>query len=200
MIDSNMTPVRWWRLRPWSGNPLMRRSDRIESVVILIVAVTVLLLVPLAGAIGTAAHARLTDQARSAAASGRQVQALLLENSRPPVAENPTRAPTGHDQVRAQWEVDGTERSGLVDTDVGAEAGQTVTVWIDTSGNYMHAPNTGTENAIEAISVAFAFLMLGTTAGGLLLLGIRCLLAAYRRSGWQREWQSLEHTPGRPVN
>ncbi|MBH5143639.1 MULTISPECIES: hypothetical protein [Rhodococcus erythropolis group] len=82
MIDSYMTPVRWWRLRPWSENPLMRRSDRIESVVILIVAVTVLLLVPLAGAIGTAAHARLTDQARSAAVSGRQVQALLLENPR----------------------------------------------------------------------------------------------------------------------
>ncbi|RZL76981.1 MAG: hypothetical protein EOP32_26770 [Rhodococcus sp. (in: high G+C Gram-positive bacteria)] len=188
--------ARWWRLGPWSGNPIMRRSDRIESVVVLIVAVVVLMLVPVAGAIGTATHTRLTDQARSAAASGQQVPAVLLDDPRPPMAETPTWGPTGRDQVRAHWVVDGTEHTGIVDTDIGARAGQTVTVWVDEGGNYMQAPNTGTENAIGAIGAALAFLVFGTAGCGLFLIGIHWLLATSHRSRWQREWRSLGHTPG----
>ncbi|ANS27942.1 hypothetical protein R1CP_16270 [Rhodococcus opacus] len=30
--------ARWWRLAPWSGNPLMRRSDRMESAIVLVVS------------------------------------------------------------------------------------------------------------------------------------------------------------------
>ncbi|MCZ4586043.1 hypothetical protein [Rhodococcus opacus] len=87
-----------------------------------------------------------------------------------------------------------------MDTDVGARAGQTVTVWVDEGGNYIQAPPTGTDNAIGAISAALAFLMLGTVGCGLLLLGIHWLLATSHRSQWQREWQSPGHIPRWPVS
>ncbi|EKT76665.1 hypothetical protein WSS_A41710 [Rhodococcus opacus M213] len=153
-------------------------------------------LVPVAGAIGTATYTRLTDQAHQAATSGQQVPAVLLDDPRPPMGEPPTRGPTGQDQVRARWVVDGTEHTGIVVSGVGARAGQAVTVWVDEDGNYMQAPNTGTDNAIGALGAALGFLVLGTVGCGLLLIGFHWLLDKRHRSQWQREWQSLGHTPG----
>ncbi|EID77822.1 MULTISPECIES: Rv1733c family protein [Rhodococcus] len=200
MIGGETVLDRWWRLAPWSGNPLMRRSDRIESLMVLIMVGVVLMLVPIAGAVGTATHTRLTEQAQQAAANGQQVPAVLLENPRPPMGEEPTRGPTGQDQVRARWVVDGTEHTGIVDTGTGARAGQTVTVWVDKDGNYMAAPNTATDNALGAIGAALGFLMLGTVGCGLFLIGFHWLLAKHHRSQLQREWQGLGHAPGWSVN
>ncbi|NHU44159.1 MULTISPECIES: hypothetical protein [Rhodococcus] len=93
--------------------------------------------------------------------------------------------------------VDGAEHTGIVDSGVGARAGQTVTVWVDEDGNYMQAPNTGTDNAIGALGgAALGFLVLGTVGCGLLLIGFHWLLDKRHRAQWQREWQSLGHTPG----
>nr|WP_271211841.1 hypothetical protein [Rhodococcus wratislaviensis] len=142
----------------------------------------------------------MTEQAQQAAANGQQVPTVLLENPRPPMREEPTRGPTGQDQVRARWVVAGTEHTGIVDAGTGAWAGQTVTVWVDKDGNYMAAPNTATDNALGAIGAALGFLMLGTLGCGLFLIGFRWLLAKHHRSQWQREWQGLGHAPGWSVN
>lgn len=37
MIEEQTLVVRMWRLRPWSGNRLMRGSDRLESMLVLFV-------------------------------------------------------------------------------------------------------------------------------------------------------------------
>jgi hypothetical protein len=52
------TPTRWWRLRPWNRNHLMRRTDRYEGLLVLAAATLVLLLIPIAAAVGTATHTR----------------------------------------------------------------------------------------------------------------------------------------------
>ncbi|MFC9552539.1 hypothetical protein ACFTWF_16995 [Rhodococcus sp. NPDC056960] len=200
MTGGNAVPVRWWRLAPWSGNPLMRRSDRIESTIVLVVVVVALMVVPVAGAVGTATYTRLTERAHQVAGSGRQVPAVLLDDPRPPPGEIPMRGPAGRDQAPARWVLEGTEHTGVVETDIGARAGQTVTVWVDADGNFMQPPNSGTESGIEAISAAIMFLILGITGCGLLLAGTHGALARYRRSRWQREWQSLGHRPGWPVS
>ncbi|MFC9557786.1 hypothetical protein ACFTWF_44060 [Rhodococcus sp. NPDC056960] len=195
-MTGSVVSLRWWRLGPWSANPLMRRSDRIESAVVLVIIVVVLMLVPVAGAVGTATYTRLTDQAHLAADRGRQVSAVLLDDPRPQMGDTAVGAPTGRDQVHARWVVDGAEHTGLIDTGVGARAGQTVMVWVNDQGNYMDAPNTGTENALDAVGAALAFLVLGTGGGGLLLIGFHCLMAKRRAAGWAREWRSIGRSPG----
>lgn len=72
--------VRWWRLRPWSPNPLIRGSDRIETVAVIVMVAVVVLLVPIAGAIGTVSYAQLTERSHQAITGARQVPALVVDN------------------------------------------------------------------------------------------------------------------------
>ncbi|WP_041813726.1 hypothetical protein [Rhodococcus jostii] len=44
------TPIRWWRLCPWNRNHLMRSSDRVEALLVLVAAILVLLAIPFAAA------------------------------------------------------------------------------------------------------------------------------------------------------
>ena len=82
--------------------------------------------------------------------------------------------------------VDGADRTSIVDTGIGARAGQTVTVWVDENGNYMQAPNTSTDNAIRAIGAALAVLALGTVGCGLLLIGTSNLVPRSELDGAAR--------------
>ncbi len=78
------TPVRWWRLGPWSRNHLMRPSDRYEATIILIILLTaavVLLLIPVAAAFGTSTQTRLEQQTHTLRAGVRPVPAVLLEDT-----------------------------------------------------------------------------------------------------------------------
>ncbi|WP_455566898.1 hypothetical protein [Rhodococcus koreensis] len=74
-------PIRWWRLRPWSRNHLMRPSDRYEATLMLLTSVLVLLLIPVAAAFGTATHTRLEHQTHTLRAAVHQVPAVLLEDT-----------------------------------------------------------------------------------------------------------------------
>ncbi|QYB04643.1 hypothetical protein I1A62_09310 [Rhodococcus sp. USK10] len=196
MIDNDASLTRWWRLGPWSRNALMRSGDRVESTLVLVVVMLILLLVPFAGAFGTATYTRLTDEARIARQTEQQVSAVLLANPLPPMGDVPVRGPVGPDRAPARWSVNGTEHTGDVETGIGDKAGQTVTIWVDAHGNYMTNPNTGTENGFEAVVSALAFWSLGTVGCGVLLAGVHSLMAKHHRAQWQKEWNSLGQAPG----
>jgi hypothetical protein len=99
------TPIRWWRLRPWSRNHLMRRSDRYEAALVLVTAILVLLPIPVAAAVGTATHTRLEQQTDTLRASVRQVPAVLLEDTHPApdTSAGALRPAAAQDTARAQW-------------------------------------------------------------------------------------------------
>jgi len=77
------TTIRWWRLRPWSRNHLMRSSDRVEATLVLLASMLVQLMVPVAAAFGTSTHTRLQHQTEALRADVDQVPAVLLEDSYP---------------------------------------------------------------------------------------------------------------------
>ena len=131
------TPIRWWRLRPWSRNHLMRPSDRLEATLMLLTAAVVLLLIPVAAAFGTATHIRLEHQAQALAAAVHQVPAVLLEDTYP-APDTPEYAirPVGTQHTaRARWTAPHGEHVAAVPTDTPAKAGQTVTISVDADGN-----------------------------------------------------------------
>ena len=189
--------TRLWRLAPWRHNELMRGADRFESVVVLFVVVLVLLLVPLAGAVGTATYDRLDLEMQAARAAGHPVDAVLIENARP--SEEPTRGVPTQLRAPARWSVDGVEHTGDVDTARRATAGQTVAVWIGPDGDQAPPPRSGAANAAEAVATALVVWVAGT-AGCAAVLSVFNWLATKRRlARWDREWERVGQSPGWPV-
>ncbi|PBC40086.1 hypothetical protein CJ179_33935 [Rhodococcus sp. ACS1] len=199
MIEEQTLVVRMWRLRPWSGNRLMRGSDRLESMLVLFVVALILILVPLAAAFGTATNTRLNDQSRADRETRHQIAAVLLADATVNLADTtPATGATG--QAPAQWAANGTTHTGVVQTGPETKAGQTISIWIDPDGNLADAPKTGTENGLEAVGAALALWTISATACLAVLMGIRWAEARYRLSQWDREWRNLGKAPGWPVS
>ncbi|WP_016881460.1 MULTISPECIES: hypothetical protein [unclassified Rhodococcus (in: high G+C Gram-positive bacteria)] len=199
MIGEQTLVVRIWRLGPWSGNRLMRGSDRLESSVLLLVIALVLILVPFAAAFGTATHTRLNDQSRADRETRHQITAVLLEDATVNLADTtPATSTTG--QAPAQWTADGTTHTRQVQTEPEAKAGQTISIWIDPARHVVDAPKTGTENASEAVAAALAVWTMGASFCLMVWMGIRWAAARYRMSQWEQEWRNIGKAPGWPVS
>lgn len=56
MLSFTLDPRRWWLACAFSRNPLVRGTDRVEALVIVLVSVVCLLAAPVAGAVGTAVY------------------------------------------------------------------------------------------------------------------------------------------------
>ncbi|MFC0448842.1 hypothetical protein [Rhodococcus jostii] len=199
MIGEQTSPVRMWRLGPWSGNRLMRASDRLESSVFIVVVALVLIMVPFAAAFGTATNTRLNDQTRTDRETRHEIPAVLLADSRAQLADT-TPAPRSKGPAPAQWTANGTTHTGQVQTDPEAKSGQTISVWIDQVGNLVDPPTTGTENALAAVGSALAVWTTISSFFLLMLFGIRWAGTRYRMTQWDREWRNLGKAPGWPVS
>ncbi|TQC47992.1 hypothetical protein EEB14_17260 [Rhodococcus sp. WS4] len=199
MIGEQTSPVRMWRLGPWSVNRLMRGSDRLESSVLLLVVALLLLLVPVAAAFGTATNTRLNDQARTDLQTRHQTPATLLADPPAQLADT-AQAPGSKGRAPAQWTANGTTHTGQVQTEPEAESGQTISVWIDQAGNLVDPPKTGTENAVAAVGAALTVWTTTASFFLLMLFGIHWAGTRYRMTQWGREWRNLGKAPGWPVS
>jgi hypothetical protein len=142
----------------WPGrNPLRRRLDRVEGVVVGGLAVAFLAGVPLAAVItGHLTYSYGARAAHAQQADWRQVPAVLL-------ARAPTTGYTGYlPQVRARWTApDGAQHTGTVLAQPGQRAGSTVRVWADAVGRLTGPPLTPLQvrgQAVVAAVIAPVFL------------------------------------------
>ncbi|MFI9803679.1 hypothetical protein ACIHEJ_04785 [Streptomyces sp. NPDC052301] len=180
------TRVRGWR---WRRNPLRRRSDVVEAWTVLVVAVLLCVVVPLAGA---AAGLRAHDRARALAATERatrhQVRALVVGDRPKRLTamqgdrEHPYRA-----QVR--WTEPGKgQRTTWARVPAGTHTGDTVPVWFDSEGRNVPPPSDRAAVWQHAITVG-----LGAAGGAaaVVLLGHaveRRIALRHRLAEWEREW------------
>lgn len=193
--------LRLWRRAPWSGNPLMRRSDRFESALVLIVVMFVLALVPLAAAYGTATYARVGQLALQEHLERHEVTAILLEEPAPTGAgamtDTATRGPADADRATARWTTTtGETRTGKVETPYGAEPGETIDIWIDSTGDPVAAPRTGSDGVVAGISAALTVWGVGSGLALLLVYGVHRVGVRRRVSALDREWNDVGRSPG----
>ncbi|WFR72636.1 hypothetical protein P9209_01245 [Prescottella defluvii] len=134
MTDTTFSAARWWRLRPWNGNPLMRCSDRLEALSILVIAVLLALLIPVAGAVGTNTYGRLSGTATIDRERNHQVSAVLTDDSPQPLIPTAASSADLVEHSHARWSVNGVTHTGLVTADAGTKAGETVRIWTDPAG------------------------------------------------------------------
>jgi len=169
-------------------NPLRRTLDRAEGVILGGLAVAFLAGAPLAAvSAGHAAYSYYARTAHAQQAAWRQVPAVLL-------ATAPTFGYAASEPlVRARWMApNGTRRTGMVPAPPGEQAGGTVRVWVDATGQQTGPPVQPAQVRAQAVVAAvLAPLVLGMIvlcAGQL----ANYLLGRRRLAAWEAEWRATE--------
>lgn len=198
--------VRWWRLRPWTDNELMRSADRLESAIVTIAVVLSGVWLIVAVLIGADTRARLDREAAAAAADQRQVEAVLLADAPAKTSASSPWGPTpyGADAVTvpASWTRAGQQFTGPVPAPPDARAGHTVVVTVDARGAVV-PPRTAADHTVVAV-----FAGLGIWAAGAgVAVGAACVahsaLTRYRLRQWARDWDRFDapwHATDDPVS
>nr|WP_201453684.1 hypothetical protein [Rhodococcus sp. WAY2] len=172
----------------------MRRSDRLEAILVLLAALLVLLAIPVA-AFGTATHTRLEDQTQALRAGVRQVPAVLLEDTHPAPDNLSVRSAGTENTAQARWSTPHGHRTAPVPTDANAQSGQTITISVDADGNLTDPIPSSRDNTVLAVSAAFG--VWATAAGAVLLPTAlaHTLLNRNRLRQWGQEWTQFDMPP-----
>jgi hypothetical protein len=175
-------PFRRFRL---GSGPLKRTSDRLQFLSRLVLLLTALAVVPLAGLVASREAGHLHEVARQQQATRASVPATLLFD-----------APAGSDATpptAAVWAgADGVPRTGTVPAPAGARAGAVVRVWVGPSGALTTAPLG--DGDIAADTVAAVVLGPGSALALVALAHVVLVIVLDRRRArrWAEGWAAVE--------
>ncbi len=190
MQPFTITWGRYWWTRIAGRNPLVRRTDRIQAWMCILVALINILAIPVVAAIGTAVHdvraAFYSEQAKHRHA----VTATALENSTAEPGSGPADVSFF---ARASWSDVGGNHVGVVEWPDAAAYGDKTDIWVDDAGEKADPPASPRRAAADAVGAAFWIwsAVLATTAGSASL--IRLGLTKRRYLAWDRELESLNY-------
>ncbi|WP_199255095.1 Rv1733c family protein [Mycolicibacterium mengxianglii] len=180
-----------WVLRALGRrNPLIRTSDRLEALAIVMVFVVALLAIPFASQAGDNAydaHMRLIDEQLRTRHSVEAVVVPAADSSVTPVAGRYTR--TG--PTRAQWREGDEVRTEVVPNPTAAAKGEPVTVWLDSTGKVVAAPDTPQTASAVAAGRSWTVWSAAVVLAVLMVWALRKGLDRFRATSWERELQLL---------
>lgn len=183
------------RLLGLGRNPLRRRVDRLEAVLMMCALVVALLVIPAAAGLGTTVREHAEDSAAQQRAQVHPVQARTLENASEAVAPSLGLNTT----VRVRWvDPSGSPHEGRADVLVGTAAGTELTIWLDRAGLMTKAPRLPADNAALGIAVGFTVPVLAWPLLFALFRGARRSLERRRAEEWAREWELVSPRWTRP--
>lgn len=189
------TPSPWlprWISNAWAPNPLLRREDRCEALLMIAALIVVALLTPLTCALGTAAHDSVRSRDAAVTAQLQQVDATVVAPS------TAVALPNGFwFSAPARWSTAAGERYGTVATGRAVQTGDQVQIWVDRDGRYTDAPPAkGQAGAVGVLTALLAWL---SVVGGtyLVALGVRSRLDHARARGWDDDLRALTGGGGR---
>ncbi|MEU7143959.1 hypothetical protein ABZ942_31260 [Nocardia sp. NPDC046473] len=173
----------WWSRQPWSPNPLLRASDRFEALLRIVAVLAVVVAVPVAGALGTAAYTDSARQINAENAAKHSVTAVLTEDS--------TESAAHEFQAHVRWDDNGRAGAAVVPVRRSLQVGDHATVWLGQDGAPTTEPRPSAAAAMTGIGVGAT--VLGSTwfVGWCLVHGARWLLDARRNARWAHEWRQL---------
>ena len=176
------------RGRRLDRNPLRRRSDRVETVVLGVLLAAFGAAAPFAAhAAGSWAYALSVREAQAQRASLHQVPATLLATA--PTWNAYANGEELSPDVNARWRSpDGQVRTGEVFVPAGAAAGSTVPVWTNQAGQLTSPPLGAIQLASRAQLAEGA--AVGSLAIALIVAGwmTRRLLDHRRLAAWDADW------------
>lgn len=178
--------IRTYMRQSASGNPLLRRSDRVQFWVSVLLTALLAVGLPAASLIaGWAAYESQMHTAQVQAAQRHQVIARL--------SSGPMDMGTGGQFGRVRWtDEDGTERTVVTRVERGTPRGANVKVWVDRRGDLVEAP------LRPAVARTTGWIAGSVTAGAVALValnvhrGIACAMDRRKHARWAAEWDRLE--------
>ena len=172
---------RWWS-RAWSRNPLVRRTDRIEAVVLSLAVLLTVVAVPTAGAIGTVvydAHARVYAEE---AKTRHQVTATATEDG-----TVVTQLKSISFTARATWNAAGRDHSDIVMWSDRVKAGDQQSIWVNADGAKVEPPSSSSSAAADAVGIAINVWLAVVAALAGLVYVVRRGLDHRRYAQWDGE-------------
>jgi hypothetical protein len=185
-------------LRLRGRDPLVRTTDRIEALVMVLAVVVSLLAVPIAAAVGNEVH-DTRRQSYAEQADARDIVPATVTD----VTASQQILRTGITTVSARWTAAGAEHIGAVKAPSTATIGDTVEIWVDHNGERATAPTPTTRAAVEAVTGALVIWICVTSIAASVFTVTRAVCERIRSSGWQQDLDSLigngdgHHHPGR---
>jgi hypothetical protein len=178
---------RWWVLRGFGRNPLVRGSDRLELLIIALGFLVFLVAAACAGALGTAVHDARSRVYVAQAQTRHTVIARAIDDSTIILGVDDYAAT----RVNARWQVNGIVRTGSF-TWVGAvKTDDPLRIWVDDNGDRVDAPTPTSQAGMDAAGVAYAAWQTVTLAVAGLVCWGRSRLERRRDSAWERAIRSL---------
>lgn len=176
-------------LHRFDGNPLRRRSDRIETVVVLAGLMIFIAALWPAVALGRQAY---QNGLRAELTGPGHRQAVAAE------VVDPARG-AGWQARTVRWTTpEGGPRTGKVVLPPSAPAGSHTGVWVDAAGRLTTSPQNHAKTAVDA-GLALVAVMSGVAMALLLCLtGVRGLLNRCRDAEWDRAWALADERWRRP--
>ncbi|MEU0498811.1 hypothetical protein [Mycobacterium sp. NPDC006124] len=187
MAVTQSLPVRQarWLMQVMGRNRLVRPSDRLEAVALLMVLIVAALAIPFAQRQGVDAYDTRMQQISRQQQSRHSVAATAIADSASP---SPRRLSSPNPvPVRVEWRQGTLRRSEVVTTPGFVKAGAPVTVWLDDTGAVVPAPDRPVDAQATASSRAWASWVGIVGLSALVAFGIRRWLDRRRAASWQRE-------------
>lgn len=184
------------RLYRPDGNPLRRRSDRLESALVLAALLLVLASLWPALLAGQAAYQNALHDQHTTSRLRQQVMATLSQDA-PRAQVSFTEVPAARPEAMAQWTFNGTPRSGLVPVSALANAGAVVRVWVDATGRPAPPPPDQTELAGMGVATGLLIVLVTALLAAAAFMGIRWQLDRARYRQWETDWASADRPGGR---
>ncbi len=186
----------WWVLRVCGRNPLVRRIDRLELLIVALGILVVVVAAACAGALGTAVHDARSRVYIAQAQMRHTVTASAIDDSTVVLGVDDNMAT----RVNARWDVNGTEHTGSLNWDYAVKTGDPLTIWVDRDGDRVDAPTPISQAGVDAVAVAYVVWQSVVLAAAVLICWGRSRLDHRRDSAWERDIRCLIDDDGGRTN
>lgn len=169
--------------RLFGRNPLIRKSDRVEALILVLAVAMSLVAVPIGAAVGTVVHDSRSRLYAEQVQTRRPVTATVTGESQRRNLDSPTVT------VPARWFAAGTERTGDVTAPLKAKTGDEIEIWVDDRGLPVPRPvNTARNDALVfAVAIWWGVSLLAVA----LFARARITLDRLRYARWQQSFDRL---------
>lgn len=173
-------------LRLQGRDSLVRKTDRVEALVLVLAVLVSLLAVPITAAVGTAVYDSSRHTYVEQARTRHTVPATITDV---PASQQILR--TGNTTVSARWTAAGTGHAGTLEVQSAAEIDDTIEIWVDDNGKQVPAPTPTSHAATEAAIGAFVIWMTMAVIAATVYTITRTVCDRIRFAGWQHGLDSM---------
>jgi hypothetical protein len=195
METFTVDPGRWWIGRLFARNPLLRSTDRIEALAMMLAIGLSLLGVAVAGAVSTDVYAAHGSTYAHEAQTRHTVGATVTETSAAAVASDSSIV-----DGQARWQTDGVTHTGWFESPVPVKVGDRVGFWVDGDGNEVDPPTPTSRASFDAIGVAVPIELVVVAAAVALVAATRWWLDRIRDARWESDLKVLADGGGGRAN